>query len=157
MSMTRDPNRPHRFLVDRMRSIEARVTEWVNDQVEASGATSIRVAHARLLAVLGDGARPTDLAHRLGVTKGAVGQLVRRLETAGYVRVEPDPDDRRSQFVRPTARTLEAFRVSRQALFAVEDEWHRVLGPRGMADLEHAMDLLDTWRPGTPGAGSSTE
>ena len=157
MSMTRDPDQPHRFLVDRMRSVEAVVTEWVNDQVEASGTASLRVAHARLLAVLGDGARPTDLADRLGVTKGAIGQLVRRLETAGYVRIEPDPDDGRSQVVRPTRRTLDAFRVSRQVLFTVEDEWRRVLGPKALAELERALDLLDSWRPGTAGARSATE
>src|SRR5579883_2297185 len=37
------------------------------------------------------GARPTALAQQAGVTKQAMSQLIRELETRGYVEQVPDP------------------------------------------------------------------
>ena len=148
MSSNPDPTRPHRFLVDRMRSIESRVTESVHARVVAElGTKDLRVGHARLLAELGEGVRPSDLAARLGVTKGAIGQLVDRLEQRGYVTRDPDPTDRRAYLIRPTARAHAGYVVSRQALIAIEDQWRRVLGSRLMDELETALEKLDDWRP----------
>jgi DNA-binding MarR family transcriptional regulator len=131
-----------------MRSIDSRVTASVHDRVVAElGASDLRVGHARLLAELGDGVRPSDLAARLGVTKGAIGQLVDLLEQRGYVTRDSDPTDRRAYIVRPTARTQAGYRVSRQSLVAIEDQWRRVLGPRLMDQLESALEKLDDWRP----------
>lgn len=147
MSSDRDSTRPRRFLIDRMRSIEGVVTGWVHGQVTQSGARDLRIAHARVLAELGEGSRPSELAKRLGVTKGAIGQLVKRLEDRGFVTLEPDPTDRRARIVRPTAKTAEAYRVSRRALLEVEEDWRSVLGPRLMDDLDRALEALDGWRP----------
>jgi DNA-binding MarR family transcriptional regulator len=148
MSRNPDPARPHRFLVDRMRSIESLVTQSVHDRVVADlGTLDLRVGHARLLAELGEGVRPSDLADRLGVTKGAIGQLVDRLEQRGYVTRDPDPKDRRSYLVRPTARARAGYLVSRTNLIAIEDEWRRLLGAGLMDELETALEKLDDWRP----------
>jgi DNA-binding MarR family transcriptional regulator len=150
MSTDRDPTRRQRFLVDRMRSIEGVVTEWVHAQVTNAGAEGLSVAHARLMAELGPGSRPSELARRLGVTRGAVGQLVDRLEAGGFVTREPDPLDRRAHIVRPTARAASAYVVGRQSLLGIEDEWRRILGPRLMADLARALEVLDNWHPPEP-------
>jgi len=45
------------------------------------------------------------LARATGLTTGAVTGVLDRLETAGYVRRERDPSDRRRVFVEPTERT----------------------------------------------------
>jgi DNA-binding MarR family transcriptional regulator len=148
MSSNPDPTRTRRFLVDRMRSIESRVTESVHNSVVAEiGTKDLRVGHARLLAELGEGVRPSDLAARLGVTRGAIGQLVDRLEQRGYVTRDPDPTDRRAYLVRPTARARGGYLVSRKNLIAIEDQWRRVLGSRLMDELEKALEKLDDWRP----------
>lgn len=44
---------------------------------------------------------PGWLAEMTGLTTGAVTGMIDRLERAGYVRREPDPEDRRRVIVRP--------------------------------------------------------
>jgi DNA-binding MarR family transcriptional regulator len=46
---------------------------------------------------------PGDLGARLGLSSGTMTALVDRLESAGYAARTPNPDDRRSQFVRISA------------------------------------------------------
>lgn len=69
-----------------------------------------------------------DLAEHLGLTSGTVTTLVDRLETAGYVERQPDPNDRRRSEVALTPATYQAFA--------------RVYRPCGQA-VEHALHDLD--------------
>ncbi|MEO1058929.1 MAG: MarR family transcriptional regulator [Actinomycetota bacterium] len=65
------------------------------------------------------------LAEHLGLTAGSVTTLVDRLERAGYVARQPDPDDRRRSEVALTPPTYEAFaRVYRPCGQAVEQRLH---------------------------------
>jgi MarR family transcriptional regulator, organic hydroperoxide resistance regulator len=50
---------------------------------------------------------PGDLARSTGLTTGGVTVMLDRLEKAGYLKREPNPDDRRSLLVRINPRTLE--------------------------------------------------
>jgi DNA-binding MarR family transcriptional regulator len=45
---------------------------------------------------------PAELARALKVTKATMTSTLQRLESKGLVAITPDPDDRRSKFVRPT-------------------------------------------------------
>jgi len=49
-----------------------------------------------------------DLAEQTGLTTGAVTGLIDRLERAGFVRREADPEDRRRVFVQPVPENFEA-------------------------------------------------
>jgi DNA-binding MarR family transcriptional regulator len=55
-----------------------------------------------------DGARPRDVAERLGVSRPAATTFVQRLETRGLVETTPDPDDDRGVRVTLTRRGVEA-------------------------------------------------
>ncbi|MEU4690809.1 MarR family transcriptional regulator [Actinoplanes sp. NPDC023714] len=50
---------------------------------------------------------PVELGRLLGLTSGAATGLVNRLETAGWARREPHPDDRRRQTLTVTAHASE--------------------------------------------------
>src|SRR5512133_1469644 len=50
------------------------------------------------------GARPTELAARLGVSKQALNYLLGELERLGYLERRPDPDDQRSKRIALTPR-----------------------------------------------------
>lgn len=54
-----------------------------------------------------DGARPRDVAQRLGVSRPAASTFVQRLETRGLVETTPDPDDDRGVRVTLTRRGIE--------------------------------------------------
>src|SRR5438034_11078457 len=67
-------------------------------------------AHAALQAVDQggpDGARPSEIAGRLGVSRAAATTFVQRLEAKGLVETTPDPDDDRGVRVTLTRRGLE--------------------------------------------------
>ena len=69
------------------------------------GHDQVRPRHGALLALLDeDGTRPIELAHRTGQHKQIVGRVLNELEDLGYVRREPDPDDRRAKLVVLTER-----------------------------------------------------
>jgi DNA-binding MarR family transcriptional regulator len=85
------------------------------------------------------GARPTDVAAVLGVSKQAVNYLLRELERLGYLEREPDPDDLRSKRIVLTDRGAAAIAVIREAVAEMEAAWATQLGAREFAQLR---DLL---------------
>jgi DNA-binding MarR family transcriptional regulator len=56
------------------------------------------------LVLLHDGQTAGEIAKASGLTSGAVTGVIDRLERAGLVRREPDPEDRRKVHVRPTPK-----------------------------------------------------
>ena len=91
------------------------------------------------------GARPSELASRLRMTKQAVNYLLGELERLDYLERRPDPDDLRSKRVVLTRRGKAAIRVIRQAVIEVEAGWAEQLGPKRFAELRSL--LLDLNRP----------
>ena len=62
------------------------------------------------------GARPSDLAARLGVSKQALNYLLRELERLDYLERRPDPDDLRAKRITLTSRGRAAVMVIREAV-----------------------------------------
>jgi DNA-binding MarR family transcriptional regulator len=85
------------------------------------------------------GARPTDVAAQLGVSKQALNHLLRALERLGYLEREPHPDDLRSKRIVLTERGAAAVGVIREAVAEVEVAWTEQLGAQRFAQLR---DLL---------------
>src|SRR3954454_2956609 len=82
-----------------------------------------------------EGARPSDLAVRLRVTKQALNYLLGELERLGYLERRPDRDDLRSKRVALTVRGKAAVQVIRDAVAEMEAAWEQRLGPRRFAQL----------------------
>ena len=80
---------------------------------------------------------PTELGRRLSMSSGTVTALVDRLERAGYAERRPNPEDRRSSVVRPTAWGTE--------------EVLRHLGPLGAELRRIACDLSEEERSAVGG------
>ena len=81
------------------------------------------------------GARPTELATRLRISKQALNYLLGELEHLGYLERRPDPDDLRSKRIALTRRGISAVGVIRQAIGEVETAWAEQLGPKRFAQL----------------------
>jgi DNA-binding MarR family transcriptional regulator len=89
---------------------ELRTAGAVRDAVDEAvivGLLGLNRTDGRCLDILDREGRMTagELARAAGLTTGAVTGVLDRLETAGYVRRERDPSDRRRVFVEPTERT----------------------------------------------------
>ena len=81
------------------------------------------------------GARPTELATRLRISKQALNYLLGQLERLGYLERTPDPDDQRSKRVALTERGVSAVTVIREAVAEVESAWAQQLGPTRFSQL----------------------
>lgn len=81
------------------------------------------------------GARPTDLAARLGISKQALNHLLRALERLGYLGREADPDDLRSRRIVVTERGVAAIGVIREAVAELEQVWAAQLGVERFDEL----------------------
>jgi len=89
------------------------------------------------------GARPSELAARRGMTKQAVNYLLGELERRGYLERRADPDDRRSKRVALTPRGELAALTIRDAVHEVERDWEHRLGRERFAQLRGLLLDLD--------------
>ena len=117
-------------------AIQRRVIKELN----AAGYDELRVPHMAVLQFPGpEGVRPGTLAERAGMSKQAMNQLLRSLETLGYVSRSDAPDERRARIVRLTRRGRAAYLRAHDILRDIEHEWSTELGP---ADFGRLKELL---------------
>src|SRR5438874_4971293 len=91
------------------------------------------------------GARPTELATRLRISKQALNYLLGELERLDYLQRRPDPDDLRSKRVALTPRGTSAINVIREAVGEVETAWAQQLGAERFTQLRNL--LIDLSQP----------
>jgi DNA-binding MarR family transcriptional regulator len=89
------------------------------------------------------GARPSDLAGRLRISKQALNYLLRELERLDYLERRPDPDDLRAKRITLTSRGKAAVTVIREAVAETETEWARQLGSKRFTQLRTLLDELN--------------
>jgi DNA-binding MarR family transcriptional regulator len=101
----------------------------------------VRPAHYGIFTVLdAEGPSPqTRLAAALQIDRGQLVGLIDELETAGLVRRERDPDDRRRQAISLTDAGRERLAVARAACARLEAELLRPLDPDQREALRAAL------------------
>src|SRR3954451_18934229 len=119
-------------------AVQRRMLERLHDH----GFADLDVAHLNVFQYPGpQGARPSALAARLGITKQALNYLLGELERLDYLQRQPDPDDLRSKRVALPPRGASAIRVIREAVAEIETTWAQQLGPERF--VEFRALLLD--------------
>jgi DNA-binding MarR family transcriptional regulator len=88
------------------------------------------------------GTRLTELARRARMTKQGMMLVVDDLESRGYVRRAPDPDDSRAKVVKLTAHGRRAAGETRRTVQAIETRTRRTLGERRYEALREALDAI---------------
>jgi DNA-binding MarR family transcriptional regulator len=101
------------------------------------------------------GARPSELAARLRISKQALNHLLGQLERLGYLERRPDPDDLRSKRVTLTERGTSAVRVIREAVAEIETAWAEQLGKQRFTELRRL--LLDVSQLAEPFAAARAQ
>ena len=113
-------------------AVQRRMLERLHDE----GFADLDFAHLNVFQYPGpQGARPSELAARLGMTKQALNYLLGELERLDYLQRQPDPDDLRSKRIALTARGASAIRVIREAVAEIETAWAQQLGPERFAQF----------------------
>jgi DNA-binding MarR family transcriptional regulator len=112
------------------------------------GFDDLDAAHLNVFQYPGpQGARPSELAARLRISKQALNYLLGELERLDYVERRPDPDDLRSKRVALTDRGVSAVAVIRAAVAEMEAAWSERLGPRRFAQLRNLLHDLNELAP----------
>ena len=116
------------------------VQQRMLERLHARGFADLDAAHLNVFQYPGpQGARPSDLAARLRMSKQALNYLLGALERLDYLQRQPDPDDLRSKRVVLTRRGVDAIGVIRETVAELETDWAEQLGPKRFAQL---LDLL---------------
>ena len=72
-------------------------------EAHTRGRPDIKPAHNHVFGILGwEGDRSANLAARAGITRQAMGEVIRDLVEIGILEMVPDPADRRAKIVRYT-------------------------------------------------------
>ncbi len=111
----------------------------------------LRAAHLALFPHIDmAGTRATEVARRLGVSKQAVGPLVRDLVTWGMLEQVPDPQDGRARLLRFGGQPGRTLQDGLAVLMEIEASLAEELGPgrlvalrQELAALDAALDRLD--------------
>jgi DNA-binding MarR family transcriptional regulator len=123
------------------RQVARAAANTVRAELAANGFPDVAPAHNAVFAQLsGGGARVTDMAAGLGVTKQAVTMLVNHLDDAGYVHRVDDEDDGRAKLVQLTERGRAAAAVSLRAAERLDHHWAQVLGADRLAACKEALE-----------------
>ena len=94
------------------------------ERLHERGFDDLDAAHLNVFQYPGpQGARPSELAARLRISKQALNYLLGELERLGYLERRADPDDLRSKRVALTPRGTAAIGVIRDAVGEMEAAW----------------------------------
>jgi DNA-binding MarR family transcriptional regulator len=120
--------------------------ETANELIHAlheAGHEQLRHKHGAVFANLDpQGTRPSVLAERAGMTRGAMGELVDELERLGYVHRAPDPADRRAKLIVATDAAHHVTAVVVRVNEAIERRYRRELGTDDYQTLRTALERL---------------
>jgi DNA-binding MarR family transcriptional regulator len=117
-------------------AVQRHMLEWLHER----GFADLDAAHLHVFQYPGpQGARPSELAARLRISKQALNYLLGELERLDYVERRPDPDDLRSKRVSLTPRGISAIGVIREAVGELEATWAQKLGPKRFAQLRSLL------------------
>jgi DNA-binding MarR family transcriptional regulator len=109
-------------------------------KIQASGHTKVRVSHLALMRHIDTaGTRITELAKRAGMTKQAMGQLVREFQEFGYLELQPDPTDRRAKLATYTETGRRLADDAARAVADVQAEFKAALGKGGWKELRKLL------------------
>jgi DNA-binding MarR family transcriptional regulator len=116
------------------------VQQHMLDRLHESGFTDFDSAYLTVFQYPGpQGARPSELAARLRISKQALNYLLGELERLGYVERRADLDDLRSKRIALTPRGIASVGVIREAVGEVETAWAQQLGAERFDELRNLL------------------
>ncbi len=116
-----------------------RVRDRMHEAIRAAGFTDLQDPHLPVFSYpLPDGVRPSELAHRIGMSRQATNYLITQMEALGYLeRRAAEGSDRR--LVHLTERGWEVGEVIFACLRDLQAEWAEEIGRKRFGDF---MDVL---------------
>lgn len=89
-----------------------------------------------------DGTRLSTLADRAAMSRPSMVELIDELESKGYVRREPDPDDRRAKLIVPTKTGVDTISIAAEVINDLEQHFRELLGEQQYQVMRRALGQL---------------
>ena len=89
-----------------------------------------------------DGTRLSTLADRAAMSRPSMVELIDELESKGYVRRQPDPDDRRAKLIVPTEVGMDTISVAAEVIDNLEQRFRELLGEQRYRLMRRALGEL---------------
>lgn len=123
----------------KVRKLARRVTQIYDEALAPYGLT---IGQIGVLASLRrrNGVGVSDLAERLSADASTVSRLLKPLEAAGYLEIQPDPTDGRAKLVRLTDAGAEKRRAATKGWEAAQARVQVALGEGRLATLRYILD-----------------
>jgi DNA-binding MarR family transcriptional regulator len=113
--------------------------------VVAEGFDDLRPAHVAIFRHPSmDGRRPTEVAAETGLTRQSINDLLRHLETHGYLELESDPRDERARLIRLTERGRKVDETAARLSRETGRRWARAIGAKRFRELEATLREIAT-------------
>jgi DNA-binding MarR family transcriptional regulator len=108
------------------------------------GFDDLDAAHLNVFQFPGpQGARPSELATRLRMSRQALNYLLGELERRGYLERRADAEDQRSKRIALTGRGEAVLATMRETVEQVERDWTRELGANDFRRLRELLEKLN--------------
>ncbi|GAO42747.1 MarR family winged helix-turn-helix transcriptional regulator [Flavihumibacter petaseus] len=115
----------------------------MESQLKENGYEDISPSHGWIFYNTGEeGSRITDLAAKARITKQSMSVLVAQLETGGYVKKLPDPNDKRAWILVLTAKGKKVKAIGQQINYKFEERWKDSLGEKDYSVLRQLLATL---------------
>lgn len=119
------------------------LVDALHAQLAEQGHPDARPLHGFALQAVGaEGATPSELGRRLGVSKQAATKTALALERLGYLQRETHPDDARAVLLRRTPRGVDLLERSAVIFARLRAELEADLGPARVAALEDDLERI---------------
>lgn len=115
----------------------------LDEALESAGFADVRTAHTVVFQFIDPaGSRLSDLAESAGMTKQAMGELVRHLEAHGYVTVTPDSSDRRTKRVMLTDAGWRVIEIGVRVIDDYDQRLDEAIGSEAVQSLRSILELI---------------
>ena len=113
------------------------------EALKGGGHPDLRPRYGAVLAnVDADGTRLTTLADRAAMSRPSMLEIVDELESKGYVRRQPDPDDRRAKLIVPTKMGMDTISTAAEVIDTLEQRFRELLGEQQYQAMRQALGEL---------------
>ncbi len=115
------------------------------EALKDAGHPEFRPRYGAVLAnIEADGTRLTTLADRAAMSRPSMLELVDELESKGYVRRQPDPEDRRAKLIVPTKTGMDTISTAAKVIDDLEQRFRELLGGQQYEAMRRALGELRT-------------
>lgn len=118
-------------------------SEIMNAMTLKHGHSQLRINFEPYIAIAGNkGARLSDIAEILGISRQAANQAANQIEEAGYLTRTPDPSDGRAKLLTPTPRARALIKQGSLEAHRLQQQFEGVAGTAELAQATASIGKL---------------